>query len=59
MKTFKIVINELSVRAVEVQAQNKVEALKKIKEMYESCDIVLDWNDFDSVNFNIISEKEE
>ena len=58
MKKFKIVITETSSKVVEVQANNKNEALETVKEMYESCEIVLDWNDLDEVDYTIIEEKE-
>lgn len=58
MKTFKVVITETSSKIVEVQANNKNEALETVKEMYENCEVVLDWNDFDEVDYTIIEEKE-
>lgn len=58
MKTFKVVITETSSKAVEVQANNKNEALEIVEEMYANCEIVLDWNDLDETDYTIIEEKE-
>ena len=58
MKTFKVVITETSSKTVEVQANNKNEALEIVEEMYENCEIVLDWNDLDKTDYTIIEEKE-
>ena len=58
MKTFKIVITETSSKAIEVQANNKQEALEIVEEMYANCEVVLDWNDLDETDYTIIEEKE-
>ena len=58
MKTFKIVITETSSKAIEVQANNKQEALEIVEEMYVNCEVVLDWNDLDETDYTIIEEKE-
>ena len=58
MKTFKVVITETSSKVVEVQANNKNEALETVEEMYENCEIMLDWNDLDETDYTIIEEKE-
>lgn len=58
MKKFKIVITETSSKVVEVQANNENEALETVKEMYENCEVVLDWNDFDETDYTIIEAKE-
>ena len=39
MKKFKVVITETSSKLVEVQANNEQEALAKVEEMYENCEI--------------------
>lgn len=54
MKKFKIVIKETSSKLVEVQANNEQEALAKVEEMYENCEIVLDWNDLYDIDYTII-----
>ena len=58
MKTFKVVITETSSKAIEVQANNKQEALEIVEEMYANCEVVLDWNDLDETDYTIIEEKE-
>lgn len=58
MKTFKVVITETSSKIVEVQANNKNEALETVEGMYVNCEIVLDWNDLDETDYTIIEEKE-
>ena len=58
MKKFKVVITETSSKLVEVQANNEQEALAKVEEMYENCEIVLDWNDLDEIDYTIIETKE-
>jgi hypothetical protein len=51
MKTFKIEIQELLARVVEVQAENIQEAFSKVNDQYKKVEIVLDYNDFAEVNF--------
>jgi len=51
MQTFKIEIQETLARAVEVQADNLQEAFSKVKYQYEKAEIVLDYSDFDTVEF--------
>lgn len=58
MKKIKVVITETSSKLVEVQANNEQEALAKVEEMYENCEIVLDWNDLDEIDYTIIETKE-
>ena len=58
MKKFKVVITETSSKVVEVQANNEQEALTKVEEMYENCEVVLDWNDLYDIDYTIIEAKE-
>jgi translation initiation factor IF-1 len=51
METFKIEVQELLARVVEVQAENIQEAISKVSEQYEKTEIVLDYSDFVEVNF--------
>lgn len=51
MNTFKIEIQELLARVVEVQAKNIQEAFSQVKDQYIKAQIVLDYNDFAEVNF--------
>ena len=49
MKTYKIEVEEILQRIIEVQAVDKYEALEKIHEMYNEGVLVLDYSDFKSV----------
>jgi len=57
MQTFKIEIQELLTRAVEVQAKNLEEAFSKVYDQYKKAEIVLDYNDFAEVNFTDINSQ--
>ena len=48
---YKVNIEELLSRIVEVEAENKEEAEEKVREMYMNEDIVLDASDFQSVEY--------
>lgn len=43
--TYKIEITETLQKTIELQANSYEEAVKKVKEQYNSSDIVLDYND--------------
>jgi hypothetical protein len=51
METFKIEIQELLSKVVEVQAENISEAFSKVNDQYKSAEIVLDYNDFVEMDF--------
>lgn len=51
MKTFKIEVQELLARVVEVEAESTIDAVSIINEQYRKTEIVLDYNDFVQVNF--------
>jgi hypothetical protein len=62
METFKIEIQELLTRVVEVQAENRQEAFSKVYQLYKEAEIVLDYNDFAELNFidvNTVSKADE
>ena len=48
---YKVNVEELLSRIVEVEAENEEEAEKKVKEMYMDEEIVLDASDFQSVEY--------
>lgn len=48
---YKVNVEELLSRIVEVEAENKEEAEEKVREMYMNEDIVLDASDFQSVEY--------
>lgn len=61
MRKYKIEIKEISTRIVEQQARDLETALEKVREKYDREDIVLDYDDFNYVEFkkysnNIIKE---
>lgn len=51
MQTFKIEIQELLARVVEVKADNIDHAYSKVHDQYERAEIVLDYNDYVDVDF--------
>ena len=48
---YKVNVEELLSRIVEVEAENEKEAEEKVREMYMNEDIVLDASDFQSVEY--------
>ena len=48
---YRINIEELLSRVVEVEAENEEEAEEKVREMYMNEEIVLDASDFQSVEY--------
>lgn len=51
MERFNIEIEELLQKVVTVEAENREEAIKLIKEEYKNENIILDENDFKGVSF--------
>lgn len=49
-KTFTVEVTEVLARRVEVEADTPDEAVELVREMYESADIVLGYEDFVSVH---------
>lgn len=54
MKTFKIKIKEILENSVEIQAEDTSDAIQKVKELYQSAEIVLDYTDFVEVDFTVM-----
>ena len=54
---YKINVEELLSRIVEVEAENKEEAEEKVREMYMIENIVLDASDFQSVEYFVQQKK--
>ena len=54
MPEFQIEISETLSRIVSVEAKDTDEAIQKVREQYRQSDIVLDSEDFISVDFNEI-----
>jgi hypothetical protein len=61
METFKIEVQELLSRTIDIKAQNIEEAIVKANQMYNSEEIVLDYNDLSKQEIipnNLIDEKD-
>ena len=54
---YKVNVEELLSRIVEVEAENEEEAEEKVREMYMNEDIVLDASDFQSVEYFVQQKK--
>ena len=46
MSTYKIEIQELLSRIIEIEAPSAEEAIDKVRAMYKAEEIMLDWDDF-------------
>lgn len=56
MKTYKIRITEYLSKIVEVTASSEEMAMRIVKDRYYDEEIVLDYGDFDDVEFNNVEE---
>ena len=56
MATYQVRITEYLSRIVEVEASNEEWALRIVKDRYFDEEIVLDYGDFDEVEFNNVEE---
>lgn len=54
MSESKVEIHEMSSRIVTVTAEDEDVAVDKVRELYESGTYVLDYNDFQEVEFNLL-----
>ena len=54
MKEFRIEIVETICRVVTVEAPSIEEAMAKVKDDYNNAEIVLDYDDFLDVEFNLV-----
>ncbi|MBV6493965.1 MAG: hypothetical protein LDLANPLL_01989 [Turneriella sp.] len=62
MKTFKIEVQELLSRTVDIEAKNIGEAIEKVNQMYNSEEIILDYNDLSKSEIipnDLLNEKED
>lgn len=57
MEEYSVEITETLTRVVTVHASSSAYAVHQVKRMYREEDIVLDYDDFSSVNFNFIIQK--
>ncbi len=51
--TYYVTVIETLKKKVEVNAESEEDALAKVEEAYNKCDIILDENDFTDVKFKI------
>ena len=54
MKKFKVQITETLQRIVEIEAEDKYEAWDKVYDQVEKEKIVLDWEDFYTIEIEVI-----
>ena len=54
MSEYKVEIHETSSRIVTVNAENEDVAVDEVREAYEAGEYVLDFNDFQDVEFEVI-----
>lgn len=50
---YKVRITETLSRVVEVEAESRDDAMDDVRQSYNSCDIVLGWEDFIGVDFEV------
>ncbi len=56
METYKIEIQEFLSKIIEIEAENKEEAISKVKRMYQNEEIVLDSEDYLTTEIEEYSE---
>lgn len=56
METFKIEIQEFLSKIIEIEASNAEEAILKVKELYQSEEIILDSEDYVTTEIEEYSE---
>jgi len=54
MNKYKVEIEEILNRIVEVEAENEDEAYMKVKDMYKKCEVVLTAEDFVDVEISVL-----
>ena len=55
MKRYSVEIRETSSKDVEVNAENREEAIEKVKKMHENEEVILTASDFTGAEFNIVT----
>lgn len=53
----EVIITETLVKSVEVYAATEEEAREKVQDLYNNEEVVLDWDDLDSVDFKVSSKE--
>ncbi len=56
METYKIEIKEILSRTIELKASSLKDAIEKVEDLYRSEDIILDYNDFKSLDINPLED---
>lgn len=56
LKTFEVLIIEVSSRIVKIEAENSDEALNQVIDLYDNQEIILDYTDFDDVEFRVLNK---
>ncbi len=62
MGKYKVEVKEFLSKIVEIEAKSIEEAITKVKEKYDSSEIVLDYSDFVDVDFvdgNLVNKEDE
>ena len=54
MKKYKVEIIETSIKIVELEANNEIEAEIKVQQMYDEQEIILDYQDYTETEINCI-----
>ena len=54
---YKVEIEEILNRIVEVEAENEDEAYMKVKDMYKKCEVVLTAEDFVDVEISVLDSR--
>lgn len=54
MNEYQVEIHETSSRIVTVEAEDEDAAIDEVQKEYENGDIILDYNDYDDVKFEVI-----
>ena len=52
MNKYKVEITETLQKIIEVEADNKEDAMHKVMKMYKNSEVILDENDFIDLDFN-------
>lgn len=54
MKQYRVEITETLQKTITVLAENEDAAINEAKDLYNDCEVVLDYNDFTDVDFEIV-----
>lgn len=56
---YRVSISEMLQKEVNVEADDNVEAICKVKKMYDNSDVILTADDFKEVTINIMEENDD